>query len=116
MLDLKTELNASGIPFEPLGWVKAPAYPYGIFTDEMTIRGSDLPSMCSVITHNVSIELYHNNYDQLLQALTSINQWARSRALDARVRCQYISDEDHYCATLTTTITEKERMIIDGGK
>lgn len=108
MLDLKTELNAQGIPFEPIGWIKAPVYPYGIFTDEMTIRGSDLPSACAVITHNVSIELYHKDYDQLLFSLNAIRGWARARALDLRVRFQYITDEEHYCVTLTTTITEKE--------
>jgi len=109
MLDLKTELNGCGIPFEPIGWVKAPAYPYGIFTDEMTIRGTDLPSAPKVITHNVSIEVYHNDYDQLLTARDTVAAWADSHAFNYRLRTLYISDEGHYCVTLTSTFTEKEK-------
>lgn len=111
MLDLKTELNGIGIPFEPIGWVKAPAYPYGIFTDEMTVRGADLPSAPKVITHNVSIEVYHNDYNQLLTARDDVAAWADSHAFDYRLRTLYIGDEGHYCVTLTITFNEKKGMI-----
>ena len=111
MLDLKTELNAVGIPFEPIGWVKAPAYPYGIFTDEVSVRGTDLPSALKVITHNVNIEVYHHDYDQLIAARDKISAWADSRALDYRLRTLYIGDEDHYGVTLTATFNEKKGMI-----
>ena len=111
MLDLKAELNALGIPFEPIGWIKAPAYPYGIFTDEANVRGTDLPSAPKMITHNVSIEVYHNNYDQLMIARDQVAAWADSRALTYRLRTLYMSDEDHYCVILTSTFTEKKGMI-----
>lgn len=116
MLDLKTELNDLGIPFEPIGWIKAPAYPYGIFEDDIDVRGTDLPSSVKVITHAVTISLYHSDYDQLLSARDKLAAWANARALVYRLRIQYIDDEDHYSVTLTSTITEKERMINNGGK
>lgn len=116
MLDLKTELSEIGIPFEPIGWVKAPAYPYGIFEDVVDARGTDLPSEWIVLTHSVSISVYHNDYNQILQAQRKLAAWAQARALVYRLRIQYIDDEDHYSVTLTSTITEKERMIHNGGK
>ncbi len=111
MLDLKAELNELGIPFEPIGWIKAPAYPYGIFTDEMTVRGADLPSAAKVITHDVNIEVYHKEYDQLMTARDKLAAWADSRALTYRLRTLYMGDEDHYCVTLASTFTEKKGMI-----
>jgi trans-aconitate methyltransferase len=114
MLDLKTELNDIGIPFEPIGWVKAPEYPYGTFEDVVDVRGTDLPSSAKVLTHAVSISVYHNKYDQFLSAKQAIMAWADSHALTYRLRDQYIDDEDHYAVTLTSTIIEKKGMIIDG--
>ena len=116
MLDLKAELNSIGIPFEPIGWVKAPGYPYGTFDDETDIRGTDLSSSAKVVNHSVTISLYHNDYDQLLSARDKLAAWADSRALVYRLRIQYMDDEDHYGVTLTSTIVEKERMINNGSK
>ena len=116
MLDLKTELAEIGIPFEPIGWVKAPAYPYGIFEDVVDVRGTDLPSAWMVLTHSVSISVYHNDYNQILQVQRKLTEWAKARALICRMHIRYIDDEDHYSVTLTSTITEKERMIYNGGK
>ena len=109
MLDLKTELAETAIPFEPIGWVKAPSYPYGIFEDTVDTRGTDLPSKYEVLTHNVSISVYHNDYNQILQVQRKLAAWAKARALVARLYIRYIDDEDHYSVTLTSTITEKER-------
>lgn len=109
MLDLKTELAEIAIPFEPIGWIKAPAYPYGIFSDRVDVRGTDLPSKCKVLTHNVSISAYHNNYDQILSVQRKLMAWADARALTYVLHIEYIDDEDHYSVTLTSTITEKER-------
>lgn len=109
MLDLKTELAEIEIPFEPIGWVKAPAYPYGTFEDSVDIRGTDLPSKWMVLTHNVSISVYHNDYDQILLVQRKLAAWARAHALVGRLHIRYIDDEDHYSVTLTSTITEKER-------
>lgn len=116
MLDLKTELSETGIPFEPIGWVKAPAYPYGIFDDVIDIRGSDLPSAPKVITHKVSISAYHNDYEQILSVQNKLIAWADARALTYVLHIQYIDDEDHYSVTLTSTITEKKGMIHNGSK
>ena len=116
MLDLKTELNATGIPFEPIGWIKAPAYPYGIFEDVVDVRGSDLPSAAKVMTHAVTISAYHHDYDQLLYARDKIAAWADAHALTYRLRIQYMDDEDHYSVTLTSTIIEKKGMIYNGGE
>lgn len=109
MLDLKTELNALAIPFEELGWVKAPAYPYGIFTDEMSVRGADLPGAPRVITHNAIIEVYHADFDQLVKARDTLAAWADNHAFNYRLKTIYIVDENHFCVTLTTTFTEKEK-------
>lgn len=116
MLDLKTELSEIDIPFEPIGWIKAPAYPYGIFEDVVDVRGTDLPSPWKVITHSVSISAYHNDYNQILLVQRELAAWADVRALTYRLHLRYIDDEDHYAVTLTSTITEKERMINNGSK
>lgn len=116
MLDLKAELSEISFPFEPIGWVKAPAYPYGIFEDVVDIRGTDLPSALKVIVHNVTISAYHKDYDQILSAQDKLAAWADARALSYRLRIQYIDDEDHYCVTLTSTITEKKGLIHNGSK
>lgn len=113
MLDLKTELTAIGIPSEPIGWVKAPAYPYGIFEDVVDIRGTDLPSTVKILTHDVSISAYHKDYDQILSVQNKLEAWADARALTYRLRIQYVDDEDHYSVTLTSTITEKEKGMIN---
>ena len=110
MLDLRAELNETGIPFEPIGWVKAPAYPYGVFDDVLDYRSTDLPSRVAVIKHSVTITAYHSDYAQILIASEVIQEWARARGLEYRVRIQYIDDEGHYSATLTTIITEKKGM------
>lgn len=109
MLDLKTELAETAIPFEPIGWVKAPAYPYGIFEDKVDVRGTDLPSAWKILTHNVSISAYHHGYDEILLVQRKLAAWADARALKYSLHIQYIDDEDHYGVTLTSTITEKER-------
>lgn len=115
MLDLKTELGEVGIPFEPIDyWVKAPAYPYGTFDDVVDIRGSDLPSAPKVITHKVSITVYHKSYDEILKVQNKLIAWADARALTYVLHIKYIDDEDHLGVTLTSTITEKERMIHNG--
>ncbi len=110
MLDLKVELNETNIPFEPIGWVKAPAYPYGIFDDVVDVRGTDLPSVWRILTHTVSISAYHKDYDQILLVRDRLSAWAAARALVYRLRVQYMDDEDHYAVVLTFTITEKERI------
>lgn len=117
MLDLKTELTEIGIPSEPIGWVKAPAYPYGTFEDVVDIQGTDLPSAAKVLKHDVSISAYHRDYDQILLVRDKLRVWADARALTYRLRIQYMDDEDHYSVTLTSTIIEKEKgMINNGGK
>lgn len=112
MLDLKAELNGLGIPFEPIGWVKAPAYPYGIFDDVVDVRGTDLPSSVKMVTHAVTISAYHHDYDQMLSARDKLAAWADARALVYRLRIQYMGDEDHYSVTLTSTFTEKMKGLI----
>ena len=114
MLDLKTDLAETGIPFEEIGWVKAPAYPYGIFNDVVDVRGADRPSTVRVLTHNVTISAYHSDYNEILLVQRKLSAWAQARALTYRLHLQHIDDEDHYSVTLTSTITEKERMINNG--
>ena len=109
MLDLKTELAETGIPFEPIGWIKAPAYPYGIFDDMVDVRGTDLPSGVKMLTHNVSISAYHSDYNDILLVQRKLATWADARVPEYRLHLQHIDDEDHYSVTLTLTITEKER-------
>lgn len=110
MLDLKAELTGIGIPSEPIGWVKAPAYPYGIFEDVIDARTTDSQSPVWVLTHAVSISVYHKDYDQILFMQDKLKAWASVRALKCRLQIQYVDDEDHYRVTLTSTIVEKERI------
>ena len=116
MLDLKAELMETGIPFEPIGWVKAPAYPYGIFEDEVDIRGADLPSALRVLVHSVTISAYHNDYDQILSVRDKLAAWSEARALSCRLHVQYEDAEDHYTVRLTSTVIEKKGMIYNGSK
>ena len=109
MLDLRVGLNEVNIPFGPIGWVKAPDYPYGTFEDVVDVRGADLPSMWRILTHAVSISAYHKDYDQILLVRDRLAAWADARALTYRLRIQYMDDEDHYAVVFTSTITEKER-------
>ena len=109
MLDLKVELNETNIPFEPIGWVKAPAYPYGIFDDVVDVRGTDLPSPVRILTHAVTITAFHKEYDQILLVRDRLAAWATARALTCRMRVQYVDDDDHYAVVLTPNITETER-------
>jgi hypothetical protein len=62
-----------------------------------------------MVTHDMTINVYHHDYDQLLSARDKLAAWANARALTYRLRIAYMDDEDHYSVTLTSTITQKER-------
>lgn len=108
-IDLHAELNALGIKFEPIGFVKAPAYPYGIYVDDAEIRQPDTDVSMRTVHHTVTIELYHPDLDALNSASLVIEAWLNGYALDYTRRPRFVVDEDHYCLTYTTQYTNKER-------
>ena len=110
-IDLKTELNGLGIPFELLGFTaKLPPYPYGIYVDDITVRGADESSRRRVIDHEVTIEVYHRTPDGLMTACEKVENWIEAFPLDYQRRILYIESEDHLLASYTinfTTIKKK---------
>lgn len=108
-LNLQDELNALGIKFEPIGFVKAPSYPYGVYTDDMDVRQPDENIGRRTILHRVTIELFHPDFDDLTANARKIDGWLNGYAIDYAKRPRFIVDEDHYCMTYTFQYTTKER-------
>ena len=101
-IDLKTELNALGIPFKLIGYeTKAPAYPYGIYLENIAVSGSDDASRYRTVTHDVTIELYHKTDEGLFSACEILEAWLDSLPLDYRREMTYIPEDDHLLASYT---------------
>lgn len=109
VIDLQTELNALGIKFEPIGYVKAPAYPYGIYVDEIAVTQPDTSTGARISTHDVTIELYHADYNALNTNAKKVDGWINSIPLNYRKCTSYIIDEDHYCVSFIFSYKNKER-------
>lgn len=108
-LDLETELNALGIPFNLIGYeTKAPAYPYGIYVDDISVTGGDNASPRRVARHEITIELYHRSLPALKTACETLEAWIESVPLDYRRQFLYITEEDHYLANYTMNYTTKK--------
>ena len=109
-IDLKTELNALGMPFKLIGYeTKAPAYPYGIYLENINVSGADDEIPRRIVSHDVTIELYHNTDDGLLTACAILEAWLDSLPLDYRREMTYIPDENHLLASYTMNYTTKKR-------
>lgn len=108
-IDLHAELNALGIKFEPIGFVKAPAYPYGIYVDDAEIRQPDTDVGKRTVSHSVTIEVYHPDLDTLKTAAKVVDDWLNGYALNYTRRPRFVVDENHYCLTYSTQYTNKER-------
>jgi hypothetical protein len=110
IINLDTEINALGIPFKLLGFTaKLPPYPYGIYVDDIDVTGADDGSRYKVISHEITIELYHNTPEGLLAACETLEAWIESLPLDYRRRFLYISTEDHLLAEYTMNYTTKKK-------
>lgn len=109
VIDLYTELNALGIKFEPIGYVKAPAYPYGIYVDDIEVRQPDTDIGARIIVHTITIELYHPALADLETSSKLVDNWINAYALNYRKQPRFIIDEDHYCMTYTLQYSTKER-------
>lgn len=109
-IDLKTELNALGMPFRLIGYeTKAPAYPYGIYLENIEVSGSDDESPRRIIDHDVTIELYHKSDDGLMAACALLEEWLDGLPLDYRREMTYIPEEDHLLASYTMQYTTKKK-------
>lgn len=109
-IDLKAELNALGIPFELIGFTaKLPPYPYGIYVDDITVRGADEVSPKWVIDHEITIEVYHRTPAGLMAACETVENWIEGLPLDYQRRILYIESEDHLLASYTFNYTTKKR-------
>ena len=108
-LNLHDELNGLGIRFEPIGFVKAPAYPYGIYVDDATVRQPDENIGRRVITHRISIEVYHSDLKLLEAASLSVDGWLNQHVLNYTKQPRYVIDEDHYAMTYHLQSSTKQR-------
>ena len=104
MVDLDKELNALSIPFKNLYWVKAPAYPYGIYDDVVLHRGSD--DKLSIVEHDTTIELYSGRIDEDSELL--IEEWLNNRKYEFKKTRIWIDSEKHYSAIYEFSFIEKK--------
>lgn len=113
-INLKAELNALGIPFILIGYpTKAPAYPYGIFTEDITVTGDDTGTK-RIVNHEIVIEVYHKDSDDLLHACATVEAWLDLNALDYVRKIVYVIDEQHFLATYELNYTSKRKGVLNG--
>ncbi len=110
-IDLKTELNALGIPFALIGYpTKAPPYPYGIYLENIDVSGSDNPdSRYRTVDHDVTIEVYHKTDEGLFAACEILETWLDEIPLDYHREMTYIPEDDHLLASYTMNYTTKKK-------
>lgn len=109
-IDLKTELNALGIPFALIGYpTKAPPYPYGIYLENVDVSGGDDAGRYRVVEHDVTIELYHKTDEGLFAACDVLETWLDDLPLDYRREMTYIPEDDHLVASYTLNYTTKRK-------
>ena len=108
-IDLDTELNALGMPFILIGYpTKAPAYPYGIYLENLNVTGDDT-GLRRITEHSVTIELYHNTAPGLLAACGVLEKWLNDNALDYRREMTYVVDEGHFVAIFNLDYVTKSK-------
>ena len=109
-IDLKTELNALGIPFALIGYpTKAPSYPYGIYLENIDVSGSDDVSRYRIVNHDVTIEVYHKTDEGLFAACEVLETWLDEIPLDYRREMTYIPEDDHLLASYSMNYTTKKK-------
>lgn len=109
-IDLKTELNALGMPFALIGYpTKAPPYPYGIYLENIDVSGGDDDGRYRVINHDVTIEVYHKTDEGLFAACEILETWLDSFPMNYRREMTYIPEEDHLLASYTMTYLTKKK-------
>ena len=109
-INLKTELNALGIPFALIGYpTKAPPYPYGIYLENINVFGGDDVSRYRIVDHDVTIELYHKADEGLFAACNVLETWLDDLPLDYRREMTYIPEDDHLVASYTLNYTTKKK-------
>lgn len=104
MLDLDKELNELSIPFKNLHWVKAPAYPYGIYDDAVIERGHD--EKLTIVEHDTTIELYTERIDEESEAL--IETWLNMKIFEFEKTRIWIDSEKHYSTIYEFSFIEKK--------
>lgn len=109
-INLKTELNALGIPFALIGYpTKAPPYPYGIYLENINVSGGDADSRYRLVDHDVTIEVYHKTDEGLFAACEILETWLDSLPLDYRREMTYIPEDDHLLASYSMNYTTKKK-------
>ena len=104
MLDLDKELNELSIPFKNLYWVKAPAYPYGIYDDVVLIRGND--EKLTIVEHDTTIELYSGRIDEDSEGLIEV--WLNNKNYEFKKTRVWIDSEKHYSTIYEFSFIEKK--------
>ena len=104
MLDLDKELNDLSIPFKNLYWVKAPAYPYGIYDDVVLFRGDD--ERLTIAEHDTTIELYTERVDEKSEGL--IEAWLNNKNFEFKKTRIWIESEKHFETIYEFSFIEKK--------
>lgn len=107
-MDIKSWLETTGINTKELRFLKAPNYPYIVFNDAITVRGTD--NMLHILTEHVtSVELYTKSINQDDSStkieeliLDDLNvEFTRQRV--------WVEEESHFLTIYNFTFLEKER-------
>lgn len=109
VIDLHTELNALGIKFANIGFVKAPSYPYGIYLDDRAVRQSDTNVNVRTVEHEITIDVYHVDLSDLHDAAFRVRTWLNEIPINYTERTRYVVDEDHFVTTFTFKYLAKEK-------
>lgn len=106
-MDIKSLIEKTGINAKELRFLKAPSYPYIVFTDDILVNGSD-DMRKIIIEHTTAIELYTKSINQD-EASTKIEEFILN---DLNVgfsrRREWIDEESHFLTTYSFTFLEKK--------
>lgn len=109
-INLNAELNALGMPFKLIGYeTKAPAYPYGIYLENIDVSEGGEGGYNRLVRHDVTIEVYHKTDEGLFAACEILETWLDSLPLDYRREMTYIPEEDHLLASYTMKYATKRK-------
>lgn len=105
-MDIKEWLDSSEIQFSETKWKKPPAYPYGVFEDSISVRGSDY--LLCVKEHDVTIEIYADSKKSLIEAKAKIETLFYAMPVEFNtLGTNWIESERHWQTTYEISFSEK---------
>ncbi|MGX4598963.1 hypothetical protein [Faecalimicrobium sp. JNUCC 81] len=107
-MDIKELIDTTGIKSKEIRFLKPPGYPYIIFNDEQSVRGSDNKKSI-VIDHVTSIELYTKEINQDDSSVKIENLILDELETNYKRTREWIEEESHYLTIYDLEFTEKKR-------